>query len=145
MHKKPVVQSPWANQRATKPRAVSPREQDPFQASHSGRLDDRSHCALADELIATSHVKTNHGTGGKRRSESVFDGPASQRRATEKMVVLYIVLYPMLFSSLSSQLLRREGPMCTEEHFQGYRAIRNQTICSILLASQSLQTSRSAH
>jgi hypothetical protein len=78
-------------------------------------------------------------------SESVLDGSASQRRATEKMVVLYIVLYPMLFSSPSSQLLRHQVLLFTEEHFQGYRAIRNQTICSILLASQLLQTSRSAH
>lgn len=73
---------------------------------------------------------------GDRWSENL-DGSASQRRATEKMVVLYIVLYPMLYSPPSSQLLRREVPMFTEQQGCSSRAIKNHTICSKLLASQS--------
>lgn len=52
-------------------------------------------------------------------SESVLDGSASQRRATENMVVLYIVLYPMLFSSPSSQLLGHKVPVFHRRAFPG--------------------------
>ena len=67
----------------------------------------------------------------------IFDGSASQRRATKKMVVLYIVLYPMLFSSLPSQLqgvqksISRDIELSEIRQYAAYYSHRN---CSKLPA-----------